>query len=356
MLIPNAQQNPLGEKDSDNFLPPFIGAHLRSATVRELGHLNSATGSHQYVHFDASESLSTITVDHNHSQVFDIVIDSRERDETVSKLNDLWESHLQQALFSRLEYCKDAALITCGVSKSGKSSLLFGEEVDNTSSRVGIIPRFVRSIFDDGIKGDIPTAIEVSIIHVEDEDMYDLINPISFDSPITQQDKKLLKLRWSKTCGTYIENVSRSLVSNAEDFMTLFHECMAMRALLQLHIGRNMDTHASHLVIEINLLASANVNKTIILPRSKMTFIELGDALSVHAGEQEKDRLQHLTTRGERSRVELMKCVSELADMNENEEEEFDPLTLPSELFQKSTLTCTPHLFTPSLFWTFLFY
>jgi hypothetical protein len=337
--LPMNQQNPLSECP-DNFLPPFIGAHLRKATLRE----GKVIGAPQYTHFEASESLSTITVDHHHSQVFDMVIDSRERDEgLVSKLDDLWTQQLQGALFSRLEYAKEAAFIVAGPSKSGKSSLLFGDEVGIDSPRAGVIPRFIRAVFEEGVKGDIPSAVEVSILHVEDEDIYDLLNPLPMDHVISHESKKLLKLRWSKTCGTYVEHVSRSLASSAAEFMQLIHEAMAMRALRYLNAGRNVDGHAAHLVISVSMLATSP-NKTIVFPRSSMTFVELGDVLSSHSHASEHhpaDRLSHLTTRGERSRVELMKLVDKIARLNEDEEVEFDPSQhLTSEMFQKSALTC----------------
>mmetsp|Transcript_40467 Transcript_40467/g.52098 ORF Transcript_40467/g.52098 Transcript_40467/m.52098 type:complete len:1141 (+) Transcript_40467:75-3497(+) len=319
----------------DNTLPPFIGVHIRGPTVRE----NPEAG---FLHFEANESMSTILYE-QHSQVFDMVINSKESEESMSRIDDLW-NEIRGNIWSRLDCVKEAALFTVGPFKSGKSSILFGDEIGKTAA-AGIIPRFVRELFQDGLRGDIPSAVELEMLHIEDENIYDLLDPIPMD-PITEESKKLLQLRWSKTCGTYVENVTRHLAQNASEFMELVHEALAIRALIFLNSGRRVDAQSCHLVISISLLA-ASPNKQIVIPRSTMTFVEVGDVLSMHSHASEAartDRLTSLTTRAERSRWGLSKCVTSLADHNENRPDNELPLeALPSSVYQQCVLTYLLH-------------
>ena len=131
-------------------------------------------------------------------------------DEVAPVMERIWD-RVGGAVLDRLELEQEAAVVVLGSSKSGKSSCLIGGDDESPNSNesspsTGLLPRFVREIFDDQFAGDMTAdAIELSMMQVVDEECVDLLKPS------LSKAKRRLNLRWSTSCGAFVQDVSYSL-------------------------------------------------------------------------------------------------------------------------------------------------
>jgi uncharacterized membrane protein YgcG len=318
------------------FLPSFVVAHVRGSTPREISTQHSNA-----VELEIDADLSTVTVDPHNSVLVDAIVDGRSVDKAETKLNELW-SRMKPALWGRLDAAGEAAVMMCGPSKSGKSSLLFGNETDEGSPAAGLIPRFVRSAFESGGRaGALPSAMEVTMVHVSEEVVFDLLNPVD---PTTDQGKQKLKLRWSTSLqAPFVPHLSSAICSNPFEVLQTLHEGLAMRALHFHHTGHNVNSHACHLIVTLTLLERppARAGPVAFEGGGKVSFVEVGDFSFEpwsHGGDAHSDRLKEVWRRTERSRRGLGKCARALAEQGIEQPESWPPDLAPSD-YQACALT-----------------
>jgi hypothetical protein len=103
-----------------------------------------------------------------------------------------------------------------GGTRSGKSRCLFG---DRDRYQVGLVELFAERYFNQrNVRGT--ALIEVSIYQVCDEEACDLLSP----------QQNCLPLRFSPTCGPWLDKVSRHLAKNKDEFSTLLRDALSVKA------------------------------------------------------------------------------------------------------------------------------
>jgi len=315
---------PVNEPEAPPPLDSFVAAYVRAHTPREARDASAS----QIV--EVNEDEHTIGLEHT-SVVVDHVYACSSDD--APRLNDLWRD-IQGPLWGRLNHAREAAVLCVGSSGSGKSSVLFGEEVQKTSPSAGLIPRTVRELFRRGGSGGfVPEMIEVRMLMLSEEHMYDLLHP---EDPTIEANKCRLKPRWSKGMGAYVHEATSSCASSAKEVMDLLHEGLAMQALHYHQIGRGAHAHAAHLMVTFTLLEPSQKGLP-VLPAATITFAEVGDYSSIHAlhpSQAHEDRLETAARRIDASRLGLADVVHALA--NSALADEPPP---PPQQFQQSTLS-----------------
>jgi len=315
---------PINEPDAPPPLDSFVAAYVRAHTLREAREADVS----QTV--EVNEDEHTIGLEHTSVVVDHVYACSSD---AAPRLNDLWQD-IQGPLWARLNHAREAAVLCVGSRGSGKSSVLFGEEVQKTSPAVGLIPRTVRELFRrGGSNGVVPEMVEVRMLMLSEEHMYDLLHP---EDPTIEANKCRLKPRWSKGMGAYVHEATSSCASSAKEVLDLLHEGLAMQALHYHQIGRGAHAHAAHLLVTLTLLEPSQKGLP-VLPAATITFVEVGDYSSVHAlhpSQGHEDRLEVAARRVDASRVGLADVVSGLATSALADE-----LPPPPHQFQQSTLS-----------------
>ena len=147
-----------------------MALHVRGATDFERRQSSKKPPACQ---LDVVEELRTASLGNGAASTYDLTLDGRETPRAETRLNDLWPP-MRDAIFARLKAAKEAAVVVCGPKHSGKSGVLFGEEMNSSSPAAGILPRFAREIFEGpSPQANVPRPdlVEVQMLHLSGESL-----------------------------------------------------------------------------------------------------------------------------------------------------------------------------------------
>jgi hypothetical protein len=185
-----------------------------------------------------------------------------------------------------------------GQTGSGKTFTMGSEAhtQPETSSHVGLIPRFISEIFhqmqqkkesSDKAFGSSPTLLDYSVsasfLEVYGEDVYDLLDA----------DRKSLPLREDSAGGVVITGLTHRSVSNPSDTLQVLHEGTMNRTTAATLM--NLTSSRSHAVFTIYLtqvVRSDNSSDVDVTSTSRFTFVDLAGS----------ERMKKTGAEGERAR------------------------------------------------------
>lgn len=136
-----------------------------------------------------------------------------------SSQEDVFESTDCRTILSSVKQGFNSTVIAYGQTGAGKTYTIQGA---GDSQNTGIVPRFIKLLFEDGEEKN--KLIKCSYVQIYNERCYDLLNPslhyrtmhrgFASDNRKIQNPVGYLKLRWNSTSGFYLENMSKIIIQD----------------------------------------------------------------------------------------------------------------------------------------------
>jgi kinesin family member 4 len=198
---------------------------------------------------------------------FDLVFNAH-----VSQL-EIYEVVSPDLLSSFLEGY-NSTVMAYGQTGSGKTFTM-GSEVHHTDGDVGLIPRFMHSIFNelkkkreinlsaDGSEGLVDFLVKASFLEVYGEDVHDLLD----------YNRKVLPLREDADGGVIVAGLTNHIISSAEEALKILNQGTVNRTTASTLM--NLTSSRSHAVFTIYLTQILRKDSIDITTSSKFTLVDL---------------------------------------------------------------------------------
>jgi hypothetical protein len=167
----------------------------------------------------------------------------------------------------------NATIMAYGQTGSGKTYTI-GSEVHRSENEVGLIPRFMTSIFetleskkrsfsDEESSNVVDYSVKASFLEVYGEDVYDLLD----------HDRKTLPLRDDTNGGVHVVGLTARSISTAEEALQVLNQGSLNRTTAATLM--NLTSSRSHAVFTIHLTQSLRKDSIDLTVTSKFTLVDL---------------------------------------------------------------------------------
>uniref|UniRef100_A0AC35TYZ4 Kinesin-like protein unc-104 n=1 Tax=Rhabditophanes sp. KR3021 TaxID=114890 RepID=A0AC35TYZ4_9BILA len=178
----------------------------------------------------------------------------------------------------------NVCIFAYGQTGAGKSYTMMGKA--NDEEEMGLIPRMCNELFQRirfGENENMNYNVEVSYMEIYCERVRDLLNPLNTGN---------LKIRENKTCGIYVEDLTRMAVCTYQDIVNLMDEGNKARTVAATNM--NSTSSRSHAVFTIVLTQKCyEVNEKVTTEKvSKISLVDLAGSERATSSGAEGQRLK----------------------------------------------------------------
>ena len=204
----------------------------------------------------------------------------------------------------------NCTIFAYGQTGSGKSYSMVGSDTD--AEHRGLLPRLLSRLFKSG-DTNARRTIDVSMIEIYNERVYDLLDPGVLQSTSGRHNSQSLKVRIHPKTGAYVENLNLLGAASLGEAMRLVELGSKARTIHATNM--NATSSRAHTVFTVHLCQKTRKNKEEVEIVSKINLVDLAGSERTNKVGTSGQRLREGTSIN-KSLSALGKCISALAALS----------------------------------------